>query len=72
MRRVNESQDDTSLGENDGKEEAAIRYKNFSILRDFGRIAASSFPHFPLFPCHPEFFHKTTLDFITEALFVEE
>jgi len=35
---------DNRLRENNGKEEAAIRNKNFSVfLRDFGRIAASSF-----------------------------
>jgi hypothetical protein len=38
------SQDDTGSRENDGKEEAAIRNKISAFLRDFGRIAASSFP----------------------------
>jgi hypothetical protein len=34
----------TGLGEDNGKEEAAIRNKNFRFLKDSGRIAASSFP----------------------------
>jgi hypothetical protein len=41
---VAESQDDNGLRENNGKEEAAIRNKIAAFLRDFGRIAASSFP----------------------------
>jgi hypothetical protein len=39
------------------KEEAAIRPKSFKILNILFRIAASSFPLFPLSHCHPERIH---------------
>jgi hypothetical protein len=45
MREVDESQDDNGIRGNNRKEEAAIRYKISVFMRDFGRIAASSFLH---------------------------
>jgi hypothetical protein len=54
-----------------GKEEAAIRPKFFKKKKMLFRIAASSFPLFPFYHCHPERIHLSHLQ-IFKCLMVDE
>jgi hypothetical protein len=48
----------------EGRSGDSTEIKNAEICFE-SPLLPSPFP--PSFPCHPEFFHKTTLNFVTEA-----